>query len=135
MLPTETDYLRLSYRADLHLLIMRWTRAATSVEHRAGYQAALGLAQEHQAGHWLIDLRSRGLAELADLQWVLEDFRAEMRSTLPATTRRLAYLTTPFHADILRPRLTELARGGEANAQVQVFTEEMPAQQWLQSGQ
>ncbi|UPL49068.1 hypothetical protein [Hymenobacter sublimis] len=135
MLLTETDYLRLSYRSDLRLLIMRWTRAATSAEHRAGYQAALELARQHQAAHWLIDLRSRGLAEPADLQWVLEDFRAQMRSALPGVTRRLAYLTTPFHADILRPRLIEFAQTGQDDAQVEVFTEEMPAQQWLQSGQ
>lgn len=135
MLPTEPDYLRLSYRSDLKLLIMRWTRVATSAEHRAGYAAALALARQQQAGHWLIDLRSRGLAELPDLHWVLEEFWAEMRSALPHASRRLAYLTTPFHADTLRPRLAEFVMTGEATAQVRVFTEEMPAQQWLESGQ
>ncbi|MET4107796.1 hypothetical protein [Hymenobacter sp. UYP22] len=130
--PATSDYLRLSYRPDLQLLIMRWTRPATSQEHREGYGAALTLARQEQAGRWLIDLRSRGLADLADLQWVLNDFRHDFQAALPAATRRIAYLTTPYHADILRPRLAEFDQSN--NTQLQVFTEELPAQQWLQHG-
>ncbi|RSK48013.1 hypothetical protein [Hymenobacter rigui] len=132
--PPTLDYLRLSYRPDLQLLFLRWTRPATSQEHREGYQTALELARQEQAGRWLIDLRSRGLADLADLHWVLEDFRAAFEAALPGTTRRIAYLTTPYHADILRPRLTEFDHDPNNSTRLQVFTEELPAQQWLQHG-
>jgi hypothetical protein len=131
---SENDYLVLSYRPDLQLLFLRWRRPASPVEHRAGYQAALQLAQQEQAGRWLVDLRSRGLADPNDLQWVLRDFRSDFQAALPSTTRRLAYLTTPYHADILRPRLSELDTLADGGTDIRVFTEEMPAQQWLQSG-
>jgi hypothetical protein len=127
------DCLRLSYRPDLQLLFLRWTRPATSQEHRQGYQMALQLARQEQAGRWLIDLRSRGLADVADLQWVLGDFRAAFKATLPGITRRIAYLTTPYHADILRPRLAEFDQDPGNSTRLQVFTEELPAQQWLQN--
>ncbi|RSK37622.1 hypothetical protein [Hymenobacter metallilatus] len=129
--PATSDYLRLSYRPDLALLFMRWTRPATSEEHRQGYWAALTLARQEQAGQWLIDLRSRGLADPIDLQWVLQEFRQELQKALPTAARRIAYLATPFHADILRPRLAELDQDPANSTQVQVFTEEQPAQQWL----
>ena len=125
------DYVLVSYRPDLHLLIMRWTRPATPAEHRAGYQAALALAQQEQAGRWLIDLRSRGLADPTDLLWVLADFRQAFRAALPTLHRRIAYFTTPYHADTLATRLRELQTGSPDDLQFQVFVEETPAYQWL----
>lgn len=133
MQAAETDYLLLSYRPDLRVLFLRWSRPASPAEHRAGYQAALQLARKEQAGRWLVDLRSRGLADPNDLQWVLQQFRSDFQAALPATTRRLAYLTTPYHAEILRLRLAEFDSKPGMGADIQIFTEEMPAQQWLQN--
>jgi hypothetical protein len=133
MQAAETEYILLSYRPDLGLLFLRWSRPASSAEHRAGYQAALQLAQKEQAGRWLVDLRSRGLADLNDLQWVLQQFCSDFQAALPTATRRLAYLTTPYHAEILRLRLSEFDIKADKAADIRVFTEEMPAQQWLQS--
>lgn len=133
MLFPEFDYLRLSYRPDLQLLFMRWTRPATSAEHRAGYGAALQLAGQQQARQWLIDLRSRGLAEVADLEWILQEFAAAFQQALPGPDRRLAYFTTPYYAEILEPRLAEYA-SLRNELDIRVFTEEMPACSWLQTG-
>lgn len=129
----ESDYLRISYRPDLHVLFMRWSRPATAAEHRTGYLAALELARQEQASHWLIDLRSRGLADLDSLRWILEDFGTEFQQALPQAERRLAYFTTPYYSEILQERLREFGsiRTGLA---IRVFTEEMPAYAWLQSG-
>lgn len=124
------DYVLISYRSDLRLLIMRWTRVATSAEHRAGYQEALRVAQPVQAGRWLIDLRSRGLADPTDLLWILQDFRAELQTALPATVRRIAYFTTPYHAELLASRLQELNTAPNA-LEIRVFVEETPAYNWL----
>ena len=126
-----SDYVLTSYRPDLHLLIMRWTRPATPAEHRAGYQAALTLAQEHEAGRWLIDLRSRGLAEPVDLLWILRDFRQAFRMALPTVVRRIAYFTTPYHADTLATRIREMEVGTADSLEFQVFVEETPAYEWL----
>jgi len=64
--------------------------------------------------------------------WVLREFRAEFYAALPTISKRIAYLATPYHADILRPRLLELNRPSPIEMEVQVFTEELSAQQWLQ---
>ncbi|NVO86590.1 hypothetical protein [Hymenobacter terrestris] len=125
------DYVLISYRSDLRLLIMRWTRVATPAEHRAGYQEALRVAQPVQAGRWLIDLRSRGLADLIDLLWILHDFRLELQAALPATVRRIAYFTTPYHAELLTVRLRELNTAAATDLEIRVFVEETPAYNWL----
>ncbi|OWP63438.1 hypothetical protein CDA63_08635 [Hymenobacter amundsenii] len=130
---SDSDYVRLSYRPDLRVLFMRWTRPATSAEHQAGYQAALELARPQQAGCWLIDLRSRGLADAPDLVWILEDFRRAFQAAVPNSTRRIAYFTTPYHAGILVPRLAEYDKAGNNGTEIKVFVEETPACQWLQS--
>lgn len=133
----DLDYLRLSYRPDLHLLFLRWTRPVSSEEHRAGYGAALTLALEQQCSHWLIDLRVRGLASAEDFQWVLRTFRPQLRGVLPAP-RRLAYLVTPYQAEAINARLAEvdvsLPEEVRRGAEVRVFTEEKPAEHWLQLG-
>ncbi|MCB2380115.1 hypothetical protein LGH70_21145 [Hymenobacter sp. BT635] len=125
-IPTaELEYLRLSYRPDLHILFMRWTRLVTSAEHRAGYQAALDFAQPHQAGYWLVDLRTRGLAEAEDFTWIITDFRQQMQQTLPGVAFRVAYLVTPYQQELINSRL--LSQEG----MFRTFIEEQSAYQWL----
>jgi hypothetical protein len=131
----DLDYVRLTYRPDLHVLFVRWTRSVSPAEHRAGYRAALTLALSVKAGHWLIDLRTRGLAAAEDFKWVMIDFRAELAAILPNQSRRLAYFVTPYHATVLRERLREEESGMMLSAReqtpIQAFTEEQFAQQWL----
>ncbi|PJJ52893.1 hypothetical protein [Hymenobacter chitinivorans] len=122
---TELDFLRLSYRPDLHVLFMRWNRVVTPQEHRAGYQAALVFAQPPQAANWLIDLRIRGLAEAEDFTWVLTDFRAAMRQALPGRELRMAYLVTPYQQALINSRISA------QETVFRTFIEEQAAYQWL----
>ncbi|TGE20736.1 hypothetical protein E5K00_22400 [Hymenobacter aquaticus] len=125
-IPTaELEYLRLSYRPDLRILFLRWTRLVSSAEHRAGYQAALRFAQPHQAGHWLIDLRIRGLAEAEDFAWIITTFRQEMQRVLPAVAFRIAYLVTPYQQELINSRLVS------QETMFRTFVEEQSAYQWL----
>lgn len=114
---------------------MRWGRAVTSAEHREGYTAALELARTVGSGRWLIDLRSRGLASVEDFAWVLTEFRAKLGAALPHTSRRIAYLVTPYHGETIRERLISLEPTYPAairqGAAIHIFTEEQAAQQWL----
>ncbi|QIL76575.1 hypothetical protein [Hymenobacter sp. HDW8] len=138
MLSLDLDFLRLSYRPDLQLLFLRWTRPVSTAEHQQGYTAALHLARSAGAGQWLIDLRSRGLASAEDFAWVLTDFRTRMGAALPHVSRRIAYLVTPYHSELIRERLALLEPtypvAVQQGAAIQVFTEEQPAQQWLHMG-
>ncbi|UOQ54129.1 hypothetical protein [Hymenobacter cellulosivorans] len=121
----ELDFLRLSYRSDLRVLFMRWDRVVTPAEHRAGYQAALAFAHPHQATHWLIDLRIRGLAEAEDFAWVLTDFRAALHRALPGLEFRMAYLVTPYQQALIESRLSA------QETVFRTFIEEQSAYQWL----
>ena len=125
-IPTaELPYVRLTYRPDLRILFIRWTRLVSSQEHKMGYLEALNFAQQHQAGHWLVDLRTRGLADAEDFQWILREFRRQMRQALPDTTFRVAYLVTPYHQELITSRLAV-----EENM-FRSFIEEKDAYQWL----
>jgi hypothetical protein len=127
----DLGYLRLAYRPDLHTLFVRWTRPVTSQEHRDGYRQALELAQPLGAGHWLVDLRIRGLAtDPADFEWVLTEFRAQLAQALPLASRRLAYLVTPYHQATIQERLQRQ----ELQSTIRVFIEEAAAQHWLDTG-
>ncbi|RYU78611.1 hypothetical protein [Hymenobacter persicinus] len=126
----DLSYLRLTYRPDLRTLFLRWTRSVSSPEHREGYQQALTMAQPLEAGRWLIDLRTRGLASAEDFEWVLTDFRAQLAQALPHVTRRLAYLVTPYHQATIRERM----QSPELADNIRVFIEEAPAQHWLETG-
>lgn len=134
-MPTiDLDFLRLSHRSDLAQLNLRWTRPATSAEHRSGYEAALRLAEREKVGRWLIDLRSRGLADPADLRWIVDTFQVALSNALPGQRPRLAYLVAPYHADLLRQRLTDIQIADSLGLVViRVFTEEQAAQEWLQA--
>jgi hypothetical protein len=125
----DLSFLRLSYREDLQLLFLRWTRPVSPGEHRAGYEQALELAAPRGAGRWLVDLRSRGLAEAEDFSWVLTDFRREMTQALPGATLRVAYLVTPYHQELINSRLPA------DEVLFATFTEEQAASQWLSRGQ
>lgn len=135
MLVTNLEYLLLSHRPDLDQVFLRWTRPATSEEHRSGYQAALELAQREKVGRWLVDLRSRGLADPIDLRWVVTSFREQLVNALPGIRPCLAYLVLPYHAETLSQRLAqEMATDSMYDSMaMRVFTEEQAAQEWLQS--
>ena len=132
-LPTlDLGYLRLSYRPDLATLFLRWARPVSSAEHREGYQQALEMARGLNAGRWLVDLRTRGLAtDPADFEWVLTDFRAQLIQLLTPARPRLAYLVTPYHLATIEERM----QAGELRSTVRVFIEEAAAQHWLETGE
>ncbi|ALD22220.1 hypothetical protein AM218_14620 [Hymenobacter sp. DG25A] len=125
-LPTaELPYVRLTYRPDLRILFMRWTRLVSSQEHKTGYMQGLNFAREHQVGHWLVDLRTRGLAETEDFKWVLQEFWPQMQQALPGTSFRIAYLVTPYHQELINSRLIA------EDKMFRSFIEEKDAYQWL----
>lgn len=138
MLSADLPFLRLSYRSDLQVIILRWNRIVSSQEHQTGYEAALTLAHKTGEGRWLIDLRSRGLASSEDFAWVLVTFRPQMAAALPTASCRLAYLVTPYHAELLRERIALLEPtypvAVQQSAAIDVFTEEHLAQRWLHEG-
>ena len=60
------------YRPDLHILFLRWLRPNTFAESQDSYAAAL--AERHACTRWLLDGRRTGPIEVAETNWLANDF-------------------------------------------------------------
>lgn len=70
----EVDYLSITYRADLNMLVARWQRSVTGSETRAGYQLILDAAQHDGCNYWLLDGRRRQPADAETTHWGFYEF-------------------------------------------------------------
>jgi ribosome modulation factor len=121
----DTDFLHLTYRADLHLLVARWQRPVSDAEFRQGYQATLRAAQQAGCPFWQLDIRSRQAPEPATVQWLLTEFLPQVPASLGSVVC-LAYLLRPTH-------LAELPFAPPIGVDVRTafFAEEGPLTNWL----
>jgi hypothetical protein len=121
---TQTDYLTLRYRPDLHRLVGRWQRSVSAAEFRQGYRAMLHLARRTNCPYWQLDLRGRDALPDADARrWLLQSFIPELASRLPEPAC-LAYLLSP---SMMQAMVLPVG----SSAQVAFFSEEGPLTTWL----
>ena len=134
-IPASTpDFLALSYRPDLHLLVSRWRRPVSDAELRAGYRATLALAQAVGCPFWQLDLRGRNAPEPATQQWLTEIFWPSLATQL-ATPACLGYLLSPqllrqLAPAVLAPGLVPASSSPNA-PRVAFFAEEGALTAWL----
>ena len=64
----------LTYRPDLHIVILRWLQPDTLAESQRSYEAALALALAHGCGNWLLDSRRCGPLDLFETAWLTRTF-------------------------------------------------------------
>ncbi|UPL49257.1 hypothetical protein [Hymenobacter sublimis] len=130
--PAISDYLQVTHRVDLDVLIVRWLRQPTSQELHEGYRAVLAIAQQPGCRYWLVDGRRRTNANQQGVAWMMETF-------LPLVMARLggqvfmAYLFVPNHlaeleADASVPPLTYF---DNLPYHIRRFADEQPAMAWL----
>jgi len=131
------DFLALTYRPDLHLLVGRWRRPVSGAEFRAGYRATLALALAVGCPYWQLDLRGRNAPEAEAQQWLTDKFLPGLAAELAAPVY-LGYLLSP---QLLR-QLAPGPSGGPSGAalpptapaagpRVAFFAEEGPLTAWL----
>jgi hypothetical protein len=130
-LPT-LDYLQYQYRPDLGVLVGRWLRQPTEKELQEGYHRLLAVAEAHNARLWLVDTRRRDHANQQGTPWMVEHFFPLLPQRLNGPAY-LAFLFMPTHLyeiehDASVPSLTYF---DGLSYQVQRFTEEYAAMQWL----
>ena len=90
------DFLEISYRADLDLLLGRWLRPIELAEMQRGYQLMLDAAQAGQCRQWLLDVRRRQNTHQVGAQWMKSTFLPQLAARLGGRTR-LAYLLAPAY--------------------------------------
>ena len=90
------DFLEISYRADLDVLVARWLRPVELPELQAGYEQMLAAAQAGAGRRWLVDVRRRFNTHRIGAQWMVGSLLPRLGPTLGGRSR-LAYLMAPIY--------------------------------------
>ena len=122
---SESDFLALRYRSDLHVLVGRWQRPVSEAELKQGYQAMLRAAQQTNCPFWQLDLRIRQAVTPAATEWLLTEFLPQLLDPLPGSMC-LGYLVRPAHLAQEIPQLP-----ASLGVRVAFFVEEGPLHDWL----
>lgn len=133
MLSDTPDFLALSHRPDLEVLVGRWMRVISLAEMCHGYELLLQAATQYRCRQWLIDARRRNNTDQQGAVWMVQDFLPRLHGQLGGRTA-LAYLLPPVHlrdpqADAAFPPAS-FFEGKPFVAER--FTEERMALNWLQ---
>ena len=88
------DFLTISYRSDLDVLVARWLRPIELAEMEQGYWALLAEAELHQCRRWLLDVRRRRNTHQIGASWMVRTLLPELEPRLGGRSR-LAYLLMP----------------------------------------
>lgn len=88
------DFLQVTYRPDLNILLVRWMRQVSLEEMQQGYLYLLDVAVEHQCRQWLLDARRRFNTDRAGARWMVDSFLPSLYAHLGGRTY-LAYLLVP----------------------------------------
>lgn len=128
----SADYLSLTHRPDMGVLVARWQRQPLLEEFQHGYWQMLDMATAQQCRYWLIDCRRRDNANNQNVQWMLEAFFPALAAQLGPPTY-LAYLFSPQHlADIeADTTVPALAYFNDRPYHVKRFIDEHHAMEWL----
>lgn len=141
MLAPHSEYLHLTYRPDLHMLVLRWLRDASLQELQAGCQAALELAQQHQAAQWFVDVRRRLATRAEHSAWMADTFLPAAAAELQPEPLRVSYLISPARLEAIQrqPAVYNAAIVRTQSAaqpyRMRIFLNEAEATHWLLAGE
>lgn len=94
-LPSPVTLVDLSYRPDLHIVVVRWMGITTDDETRRVYRC-LEQADTQQCRFWLLDARRRPSSGEAVTRWMLDEF-APLVSAHLGGLLHFSYLISPAH--------------------------------------
>jgi len=130
-LPSPSSLVDLSYRPDLHVVVVRWLGATTDPETRRVYEL-LQQADIRQCRFWLLDARRRPSSSPAITRWMFDDFAPEVARQFGGPMY-FSYLISPVHlpaAEAFRQEV--LAReGDDLPYRLHYASQENAALDWL----
>lgn len=129
------EYLNLSYRPDLRMVVLRWLRDTSLSELQLGHQAALHLARQQAAAHWFVDVRRLVVTNSSHSGWVIDSFLPQAAALL-AEPLRIAYLMSPNRQNAIatQPDLRTVISRSQVSGcpySLRIFLEEASAMTWL----
>jgi hypothetical protein len=133
---TASDYLSVSFRSDLNMLVVRWLREVSAPETREGYHQVLAAARQTNCPYWLLDGRRRKPADAATTQWGFQEFFPTLRSQL-GQDAFLSQLLSPYYQQITQelPVFQENETSPTQTYHMRRFNDEASAVQWLRECQ
>lgn len=128
---TPAQLLQLAYRADLDLLVGRWTHEPNTSLLPAAYRELAREAGASRCRYWLQDIRRRVVNDPATTRWLLTDYLPDMARRLGGL--RVAYLTSPaLLAHIIAdPEFKPVEYYADKPYQIHFFGDEGAAVAWL----
>ena len=128
----------LTYRPDLHVVILRWLQPDTLAESQRSYHATLALALAHGCGNWLLDSRRCGPLDLFETAWLTRTFFPAAVAQLAPHELRLAVFSSLQRLEQMRtdPAVAPAVQAAIAATQpyaAAIFIAEAEAVDWLQS--
>ena len=132
MAPDPTaPLLQLTYRADLNLLVGRWSYQPDPARLPAAYQELTRQALASGCPRWLQDIRRRAANDPATTHWLLSEYLPDMARRLGSL--RVAYLISPslLAQLIAEPDFKTEEYYTDKPYQVRLFNDEGAAVAWL----
>lgn len=77
----ETEHAKIEYDESHDAIIINWKRTAENEDFRQVLNDGLDLVREHDATHWLADLREMGTVAPDDQEWTNEQWFPEATQT------------------------------------------------------
>lgn len=130
------DYLTISYRDDLRMLVARWMRPVSAQETRKGYYTILEAGQHFQCPFWLLDGRRRLPADEETTQWGLYEFFPQLKAKLGSRVY-MSQLLSPSYQLITQniPAFQLLESQPSQSYLMRRFNNEAHAVEWLRECQ
>ncbi|AYA37282.1 hypothetical protein D3Y59_09590 [Hymenobacter oligotrophus] len=95
LLASPTPLVDISYRPDLHIVVVRWLGVTTDEETRRVYRQ-LGALPEPLCRFWLLDARRRPSSSPAVTNWIFDVLAPQLAQRLGGPIY-LSYLISPSH--------------------------------------
>ncbi|MFB9865188.1 hypothetical protein [Rufibacter immobilis] len=124
--------IKISYRADMRTVIIRWQQPVTLTEFKMNCLAILSLAKENAASSWLLDCRSKGEVTQQESDWLSKDFYPKaLEQVAPHVI--VAWLLNPRQMQRLQEAHTLSATSEDGmDVRQKAFLTEQEAVNWLE---
>ncbi|WP_205501765.1 hypothetical protein [Rufibacter psychrotolerans] len=127
-----SKHIKISYRADMQTVIIRWQQPVTFTEFKMNCLAILSLAKEHTACCWLFDCRSKGEVTQEESDWLSKEFYPKALQ-LVASHVVIAWLLNPRQMQRLQEGATLTAISADSpDVKRRAFLTEQEAVKWLE---
>ncbi|WP_375436046.1 hypothetical protein [uncultured Hymenobacter sp.] len=129
------DYLTITYRDDLRMLVTRWLRPTSSAEIREGYQVVLEAGLHFKCPYWLLDGRRRLPVDSETTNWGLFEFFPQLSPQMGQRVY-LSQLLSPSYQQVTEsmPAFQQLESTPQT-FQMRRFNDEAQAVDWLRECQ